>query len=252
MNFDYKLDLQARELLSTFFNEKPRSWNLENVLKSFCKRVQSNNSIFIYGCGPSLEITAKYLVSTIEKKMTDNSIHLTADGATRFLRKICLPIDATFTDLDGIGIEDFYYPKYIVVHAHGDNMDKLIRYRTQIIQADNIIGTTQVKPNDQLINPGGFTDGDRILFFIKSLIKPDQKIYLIGMDFKDIVGKYSKPELKKNKKATPVKCKKLKYAFQLIEWFAEISENKIFLINSKVKIKNIKSISLSEISNLEF
>lgn len=252
MNFDYKSDQQARDLLATFFNEKAHNWNLETVLKSFSNMIQSKKSIFIYGCGPSLEITLNYIKSTAKLDVSEKILHLTADGATVFLKKNNIPIDAVFTDLDGISVEDFFYPSYIVVHAHGDNINKLKTYKNQIIQATNIIGTTQVKPNDNILNPGGFTDGDRILFFIKSLIKPDQKIFLIGMDFGTIVGKYSKPEFNKNKKASPTKVKKLVYAYQLVEWFAEMSENEMFLLNSNVKIKNIKSVPLKDIEKLKF
>ena len=252
MNFDYKLDQEARNLLSTLFDEKAQNWNLETILKSFCHLIQSKKSIFIYGCGPTLEITLNYLINTVNFDFSKKIVNLAADGATGFLKKNDIPVDAVFTDLDGINSEDFSYPSYIIVHAHGDNIKKILKYKNQIIQANNIIGTTQVKPNKNLINPGGFTDGDRILFFIKSLINPDQKIYMIGMDFGTTVGKYSKPEFKKNKKASLIKAKKLVYAYQLIEWFAEMSENEIFLLNSGVEIKNIKSIPLKEIEKLNF
>ena len=252
LNFDYKLDQQARDLLSAFFNEKVHNWNLETILKSFCDMIQAKNSIFIYGCGPSLETTLNHIIRTANFDISEKISHLSADGATSLLRKKKIPIDAVFTDLDGISMEDFLYPAYIIVHAHGDNINKLKSYKRQIIHTEKIIGTTQVKPTDNIINPGGFTDGDRILFFIKSLIKPNQKIFLIGMDFGTIVGKYSKPDFKKHKKASPIKAKKLTYAFQLIEWFSETSENEIFLLNSKVKIKNIKSIPLEEIEKLNF
>ncbi len=168
------------------------------------------------------------------------------------MKKINLPVDATFTDLDGIRTEDFNYPSYIIVHAHGDNIDKLQNYKHEIIQAKNIIGTTQVEPHEKILNPGGFTDGDRILFFIRSLIKSDQNIFLIGMDFKDVIGEYSKPEYEKNQRGSPTKIKKLVYAYKLTSWFAEMIDNKIFLLNSKLKIKQIESVSLSEITDLKF
>ena len=141
--------------------------------------IQSKKFIFIYGCGPSLEMTLNYIKNICKFDISEKILHLTADGATAFLRKKNISIDAVFTDLDGIGIADFSYPNYIIVHAHGDNINKLLTYKNQIIQANNIIGTTQVKPDRNIINPGGFTDGDRILFFIKSFLKPDQKMFLI-------------------------------------------------------------------------
>ena len=236
----------------SYFNNKDPEWNLESVVKSFCKRIKSKKSIFIYGCGPSLVETVNYIINTTQKRQFISSIHLTADGATTFLKKLNIPIDATFTDLDGIHMKDFFYPNYIIVHAHGDNINKLLNYKDKIITAKNIIGTTQVRPNEKILNPGGFTDGDRILFFIRTLITPDQNIYLIGMDFKDVIGKYSKPEFEVNRKGSPVKIKKLEYAYKLTSWFAEMIDNKIFLLNSKLKIKNVESISLKEIMNIQF
>ncbi|GAI68912.1 unnamed protein product, partial [marine sediment metagenome] len=46
-----------------------------------------------------------------------------------------------------------------------------------------VIGTTQVEPVENLVNSGGFTDGDRILSFISSLLLPKHELYLIGMDY---------------------------------------------------------------------
>lgn len=192
------------------------------------------------------------MINTTKKEQFINSIHLTADGATTFLKKLRIPVDAAFTDLDGIIAEDFFYPKFIIVHAHGDNIHRLLNYKNEILKAENIIGTTQVEPYENILNPGGFTDGDRILFFIRSFITSDQNIYLIGMDFKDVIGQYSKPEYERNEKGSPTKIKKLDYAYKLISWLAERIDNKIYLLNSQLKINNIESIPLNEIINLPF
>ena len=196
--------------------------------------------------------TVNYILNTTIKEEFVNSIHLTADGATTFLKKLNLPVYAAFTDLDGILAEDFFYPNYIIVHAHGDNIHQLLNYKNEIVKAKNIIGTTQVEPCEKILNPGGFTDGDRILFFIKPFIKSDQNIFLIGMDFQDVIGQYSKPEYERNQKGSPTKIKKLDYAYKLISWLAERIDNKMYLLNSRLKIKNIESVPLSEIINLQF
>jgi len=251
-NFDYESDQKARDLLLSYFNNKDPKWNLESVVESFRKRIQNKKSIFIYGCGPSLVKTVNYIINTPQKEQFINSIHLTADGATTFLKKLNIPVDAAFTDLDGIIAEDFFYPNYIIVHAHGDNIHRLLNYQNEILKAKNIIGTTQVEPYEKILNPGGFTDGDRILFFIRSFITSDQNIYLIGMDFKDVIGQYSKPEYERDQKGSPTKIKKLDYAYKLISWLAERIDNKMYLLNGQLKIKNIESVPLSEISNFQF
>ena len=72
------------------------------------------------------------------------------------------------------------------------------------------------------------------------------------MDFKDIIGQYSKPEYDRNEKGSPKKIKKLEYAYKLISWLAERIDNKMYLINSQLAINNVESVPLNEIINLEF
>ena len=93
---------------------------------------------------------------------------MVADGATRLLIEKRIPINAVFTDLDGITKANFDNTEFMIVHAHGDNIDKLTFFKNEIISFPNLIVTTQVEPIENVINSGGFTDGDRILFFITS------------------------------------------------------------------------------------
>ena len=69
--------------------------------------------------------------------------------------------------MDGITIKEFQYASFNIIHAHGDNIKNLKLFKNEIIKFKNIIGTTQVEPDRNLVNPGGFTDGDRILYFLK-------------------------------------------------------------------------------------
>ena len=48
----------------------------------------------------------------------------------------------------------------MVVHAHGDNIEKIHLVKN----FKNCIGTTQTKSFGKLHNFGGFTDGDRCVF----------------------------------------------------------------------------------------
>jgi len=68
---------------------------------------------------------------------------------------------------------------------------------------------------------------------IISFLLPQQELYLIGMDFDDIVGNYSKPNREKNYLADPIKLKKLQYALQIIEWLIPKVKIPIYLINTK-------------------
>jgi uncharacterized Rossmann fold enzyme len=126
-------------------------------------------------------------------------------------------------------------------------------FKDKMINFEKIIGTTQVEPINDILNPGGFTDGDRILYFIKSFLLPHHRIFLIGMDFKNIIGRYSKPQLTKNKEANPIKLKKLQYAIKLIEWLKTQIENEIFFVNSNFESKYFKDfnfLSINEFSSM--
>ena len=135
--------------------------------------------------------------------------------------------------LDGITKEEFFYSEFLFIHAHGDNIEKLKSFKDEILIFKNIIGTTQVEPSENLINPGGFTDGDRILYFLRTLLEPKHQIFLIGMDFQNIIGKYSKLELYENQEGNAIKIKKLKFATDLIEWIMHLINNEIYFVNSK-------------------
>ena len=231
-NFDLQKDREARDLLSHILEKKPSSYNLEEILLSFKENIQKKEHICVYGCGPSLEESVDFILSNLGKKFFSNCVNLAADGASRLLNERTIPIDGIITDLDGITKSDFSKAKFVIVHAHGDNTLLLERFKNAIINFTKIIGTTQAESTYNLINPGGFTDGDRILAFIISFLLPQQELYLIGMDFNDIVGNYSKPNHEKNYLADPIKFKKLQYALQIIEWLIPKIKIPLYLINT--------------------
>ncbi|MFX1234972.1 MAG: 6-hydroxymethylpterin diphosphokinase MptE-like protein [Promethearchaeota archaeon] len=244
--FDYKSDKYARNLLHKIILKKSKDYNLEKVLNSIKNLVNDKEIILIYGCGPSLEETMKFTLEIKGSHIFNNFINLCADGSSRFLRDNDIPVDIIFTDLDGITEREFLYSKFLIVHAHGDNINKLQAFEKLIINFDNIIGTTQVEPTKNVLNPGGFTDGDRVLFFLKSLLRPTQVVFLIGMDFDKIVGKYSKIDKLNNFKASRIKRKKLKYAKFLLEQIQKQIVCPIYYVNSTTKSKRIHNLTLSE------
>jgi len=248
-NFEYQKDREARDILSNILIEKSDKWSLEEILSAFKILIQTKKLIFIYGCGPSLEETVDYMIKIQGKKIFSNAVNLVADGAARLLIKRKIPIDGIFTDLDGITKENFDKSKYIIVHAHGDNKTRLKYFKNEILNFPNIIGTTQAEPTDNIINSGGFTDGDRILFFISSLLFPIHELYLVGMDFNNIVGKYSKLEIGKNHIAEPIKLKKLQYGLQIIEWLLTKIKNPVYIVNSKIATVNLQYLTLEKFKN---
>ncbi|MFW9877481.1 MAG: hypothetical protein ACFFG0_30715 [Candidatus Thorarchaeota archaeon] len=245
--FDYQKDCKARDYLSDILAKKNHKWKIENIIKSFKNLIIAKPVISIYGCGPSLEGTVDTILRQKGKGYFNKFINLAANGASVFLRNRSIPIDAIFTDLDGITKNEFYYSKFNIIHAHGDNLEKLIFFEKNIIEFKNIIGTTQVEPLKNVINPGGFTDGDRILYFIHKLLNPSQIIFLIGMDFNNIVGKYSKLEIKSDQEANLVKRKKLRYAVELVEHITTKMVNEIFFVNSETVSDKFRYISIKEL-----
>ncbi|KKN35429.1 hypothetical protein LCGC14_0783720 [marine sediment metagenome] len=245
-NFDYNKDYRAREYLSKVLDLKAKEWHLDEIIFSFQKRIQEKSNIFIYGCGPSLEVTVDYIIENLGMSIFGKSINLAADGAAVFLKEKLIPVDAIFTDLDGITSSEFNYPDFLIIHAHGDNIKKIRSFKQNIIKFQNLIGTTQVEPNKNVINPGGFTDGDRILFFLRTMLAPFNKLYLIGMDFKNIIGKYSKLNIKKDQEGSFIKQKKLRYAVELIKWIRNKIVNEFIFVNSQIRLNNFNNLSVEE------
>lgn len=250
--FDYEKDNEAKDILSNIIKMKSNDWDFVGVLLAFCNAVKKKKNIFIFGGGPSLEVTIKHIIDIRGNTLFNRSLNLAADGASRYLKMKQIPIDGIFTDLDGITKNEFDYPSFMIVHAHGDNINNLLSFKEEIIKFNNLIGTTQVKPDDLILNPGGFTDGDRILFFLRSMLSPPQRLYLIGMDFESIVGKYSKPHFQGNIVGSSTKIKKLKYAFDLLKWISKKIENEIILINSSTKSNFFRNIPLERIQDYNF
>ncbi len=244
--FSYQKDCEARDYLSYLLSKKNQNWSLEKILNLFRNRISSKQAIAVYGCGPSLENTIEIILKRKGLKFFNRFINLTADGASVLLREKGIKIDAIFTDLDGITKNEFQFTIFNIVHAHGDNIKILKFFENEIIKFKNIIGTTQVKPVTNLINSGGFTDGDRILYFVRTLLSSFHKLFLIGMDFGSVIGKYSKLDIKRNQKASLEKIKKLNYAMELIKWVKKKIKNEIYFVNSEFISEDFVRLSIEE------
>ena len=227
--FEYteKDDLISAKKLNSFLKKKSSK-------KEFQKRIHGK-TIFIIGAGPSLTKSLKYI------KKSKNVTKIVADGAVRALLEKNIKPDILVTDLDGDleSIKKIGKTKIpIVVHAHGDNFDKL-----EIVKEfSNVTGTTQTKKVGKLENFGGFTDGDRCVFLAEYFNA--KKIVLIGMDFGQKIGKYSKHRIVNRK----VKIKKLKFGKKTIEWFGTKSKADLFSTN---KIKGYKTIRMIDLECIE-
>ena len=221
-----KDDFLSAKKLNSLIKKKFIKKELQNIIK--------NKTVFIIGAGPSLSKSLVYI------KKCENVTKIVADGAVRALLEKGIKPDILVTDLDG----DLFSIKKIgrtnipiIVHAHGDNYDKL-----QIVKKfSNVIGSTQTDRFGKMMNFGGFTDGDRCVFLAEFFNA--KKIVLIGMDFGQEIGKYSKHKVMNRK----TKIKKLKFGKRILEWFATKSKADLY---STKKIKGYKMIRLVDLERV--
>lgn len=210
-NFSMEKEEQAVDLLNKILREKKRL-----SIKKLADLINGKD-VVVFGAGPSLVAAIK-----IHKKDFINNLKIAADGATTALLKNNICPDIIVTDLDGKvsdQIKANSMGSIVVVHAHGDNIEKIKKYVAKF--NCEIIGTTQINPEpyENINNFGGFTDGDRAIFLAANFNA--KEISLIGFDFDGKIGRYSFSKNKDKK----LKLKKLKWCKYLIELLREGKQN---------------------------
>jgi len=215
--FDPIADMEAAEYLNDFLKEH------ENI-RVEVDDLPHDDKFIVFGAGPSIK---KHLKLLREEFDLGEFTVISADGATTALLEESILPDIIVTDLDGDMDNIIRANKagsFIVVHAHGNNLDKL---RVYLPKLKNVLGTTQTPPLGHLHNFGGFTDGDRAVFLAVEL--GARAIILAGMDFGDVVTRYSRPQISEETgKADEIKKLKLEYAKKLIDWVIENEDVKIY------------------------
>ena len=187
------------------------------TLDDLSQIVGFSDKYIVFGAGPSLK---EHIIELKENYDLNDYILISADGATTALIEERIAPDIVATDLDG-NMDDILLANLrganIAVHAHGDNLEQVIKYTSFFT---NVIGTTQAQPVGNIYNFGGFTDGDRAIFLAVAL--GASEITLAGMDFGDIVTRYSRPNLESDlAEADEFKKKKLMYAERLTQWIID-------------------------------
>jgi len=188
--FSRKNDEEAARLLSWLLKDRRSDKILEEAFDLVRWR-------FVTVCG-----NAPSLAKEIESCLKEGSILIAANGATEVLLKEGMLPSIIVTDLDGpfpAIKESNRRGSIVVVHAHGDNIEKLGNCVPQLVR---VIGSTQSRPLLNVYNFGGFTDGDRCVFLARHL--GATAIDLIGFDFDDPT-------------VTPRKKKKLAWSKRLID-----------------------------------
>ena len=195
----------------------------------------NHKNIFVIGAGPTL-------LSSIPILKKHNSFtKIVADRAVKVLLENKIRPDIVVSDLDGDETSLKKIGKMntiMVVHAHADNLDKL----ELVSNFKNCVGTTETKSFGKIHNFGGFTDGDRCVFLAHHF--KAKRIFLVGMDFGNKIGKYSKTKISDKK----IKLKKLRKGKKLLEWLA--SKNSSILYTTSKPIKGFKKIHYSKIEKV--
>ena len=184
-------------------------------------KIIKNQTVFVIGSGPSLSTAIPKL------KNLKKSVKIAADSSVKILVENKIIPDIVITDLDGDEdtLKKIAKKSIFVVHAHGDNIEKI----EFVKKFKNVIGTTQTNPFDKIQNFGGFTDGDRGVFLANHFHA--KKIILFGMDFGDKIGRHS--NTKKAHRKT--KLQKLKKGESLLEWLATITKSELFTTSKQIK-----------------
>ena len=223
-----KVDLNSAKKLDSLLKGKNSKRQFQNMIRG--------KTVFIIGAGPSLTRSLKYI------KKSKNVTKIVADGAVRALLEKNIKPDILVTDLDGDlkSIKKIGKTRIpIIVHAHGDNYEKL-----EIVKKlKNVVGSTQTRKIGKIENFGGFTDGDRCVFLAEYFNA--SKIVLIGMDFGQKIGKYSKHRIVDRK----IKIKKLKFGKKIVEWIGTKSKADLFSTNRIKGYKIIRMVDLECIEN---
>jgi len=212
-NYDEKKDKKSATILDTILKKSETNEKIRDLIQG--------NTVLVIGSGPSLS-------SAIPKlKKLKKEIKIAADSSLKPLLENGIVPDIVVTDLDGdeSSLKKIARRAIFVVHAHGDNIEKL----DFVKKFKNCIGTTQTKPFKKIQNFGGFTDGDRCVFLANHF--EAEKIILFGMDFGNMIGKFSNTKKSERK----IKLKKLKVGKSLLEWLATKTRAELFTTSTRIE-----------------
>ncbi len=224
--FSKEKDVKARDILYEF----RKQYNPEQKIKAIQHEMIDKN-LFFFGAGPNL-INHLKLVENKIKLNRNRYFIVAADGSARALNNFSIIPDLIFSDLDGLNykqVEKFLEQNStIIIHGHGDNIEKIHVFKSLLSTPnENIICTTQVESRYPIVNPGGFTDGDRSVYFCHHIAPIDQEFTLFGYDFEGKIGAFSKNEYEQDQAITPIKEKKLLLCKKLLNELSVLEKRSI-------------------------
>jgi len=156
-----------------------------------------SGTVAVCGAGPSLR-------DDLDAARRADAV-VAASTAADVCREAGVAVDCLVTDLDGVPETARIMAAAgtpVAVHAHGDNLDA-IRRLVPRMTASAVVPTTQAAPRPPVVNPGGFTDGDRAAFLADAC--GADRLLFPGWEFEDpSVG--------------AEKARKLAWAERLLHW----------------------------------
>ena len=163
-------------------------------------------TVAVCGGGPSL-------AADLDRARRADTV-VAASTAADVCRDAGVAVDCMVTDLDKnpeTAVELAAAGTPVAVHAHGDNVD-LIEAYVPAIDVGSVLPTTQAAPRPPVVNPGGFTDGDRAAFLADAC--GADRLVFPGWDFDDAA-------------VSAAKAEKLRWAARLLRWL-ELRRNEEF------------------------
>ncbi|ELZ35032.1 hypothetical protein C474_01687 [Halogeometricum pallidum JCM 14848] len=137
----------------------------------------AGETVAVVGAAPSLrdEVDA----------VADADRVFAASTAADVVREAGYRVDLMVTDLDKnpeTARERTQAGRPVAAHAHGDNVPAVRRWMPRF-DAGHVLATTQAAPVENVVNFGGFTDGDRAAFLADAFGAAELRF--VGWDFDD-------------------------------------------------------------------
>lgn len=180
---DFGYDASADERVATYWAAAVQDWGAGREALDRARAVTLGRTAYVLGAGPEAQAALD--------RVPGGACLWVADGAVVAARDASRLPHVIVTDLDGHPQQCFVAARQgsvAFIHAHGDN-EGLLREHGPKFPPRLVAGTCQVAPIAPLLNPGGFTDGDRAVAL--ALVLGAARVRLVGWDW-ETPGPYSR------------------------------------------------------------
>ena len=203
LGYEEASDERSRDLLAELLaDERPLGLDA----------VQLSGTVAVCGAAPDL-------AADLDVARTADAV-VAASTAADVLRDAGVAVDCMVTDLDknpDTARELTAAGTPVAVHAHGDNADA-VRELVPSFDFGAVLPTTQAAPKPPVLNPGGFTDGDRAAFLADAC--GADRLVFPGWRFDDPT-------------VSPEKARKLLWAERLLRWLELRREERFAVLDGR-------------------